>query len=257
MAVVALGIQSPASAISKVPCKTVTTKLVDRPDGGNNGNWALDTVTRVVTICETTTSPLSVDSKSIADSKYHAKVHDSGTFTTIQSKSPQAGVKLLAGTKGVMYGDYTADFTAEAGFINFQGKWNNWTIVGDATQSASTSDWVKAVWGGKDFNGSSINNDWSWTYKTCSEQWVDWFKTSGSKPSDGDITGKPCSSVSPSASVKPPIPNSPSPTSSAVGGSLPTTGAPTMLIGAVGAGVLLGGAGLWYAARRRRVQFKA
>lgn len=255
----------PSPSPSCVATKTVTTHLVSRPDSGNNGDWAADTFTRKVVICEQLMS--TVGAKTVVSlSHYHAVVHDQGSFVTIQSKSPQAGVKLLAGTKGAMTGGFTADFTAESGFKNFKGYWDKGTIVGNPPGSPTTPLWVQTVWGGTDFKGSSLNDDWSWTYTTCSEKWRDWYKTSGNQPSDGDITGKVCPSKSPAPSPspvvtststpKPPASSSPS-SSPAAGGSLPVTGAPIALIAGIGGVLLLGGGGAWYATRRRKTVFKA
>lgn len=188
-----------ANNANAAACNTVSTHLVNRPDSGNHGDWATDSITRKVVICE--------GSAAEGVSHYHATVTDSGTFVTIAGHSPQAGVAIAAGTHGTVSGGFTADFTAASGFKNYQGNLNGITYTGSAP--VSTSVWVQKVWGGEDAHGSFINDDWSWKYTTCSETWTDAANNQdGSLPADGDITGKKCPSQSPTPS---PVKSSASP----------------------------------------------
>lgn len=170
---------SPASAAAT--CTTITTTLPDRVDGGNNGDWAHDQMTRKVVICE-------------AAGGYHATVTDSGSFTTVAGSSPQAGVPLAAGVTGSVTGSFTADFTATGLDLS--------ALTGPPT-STGTSVWVQTIVGGAWTGGNSINNDWTWTYKADCETWTDAADNQdGELTADGDITGTvPC----------PPAPVAPAP----------------------------------------------
>lgn len=268
--------------------KTVVTNLVDREDHGHGtpppGTWALDTFTRTVEItggpdyvihqqpslvtADEPEVPADIDEQ-VAEAKkapepefnvcdlvkrfhlrwtYHADVTDEGTFKTLAgaSLSPNAGAALLGNTPGTLIGGFTADFTAPAHWCSFNdSKLNGKTLDGD--EAPSTSEWLKCLFGDK-FDGSPINDDWSWTYKTCSEQWVDAADNNdGQDEGAGDITGKPCVTPSPSPTTAPPV--------IVAAPQLPVTGAsasvPIVLGGTlvvVGAALLIGLA----ATRRRR-----
>lgn len=241
-------------------CKTVVSTLTDRPDSGNHGTWALDSVTRTVTVCHVA-EVLEKSAVVIETWKYHAKVEDEGTFVTVAGSSPNKGHPVKGGVKGYLTGSFTADFTAPHDWIGWDdSKLAGKTLTGVA--NPTTSLWVKALW--KDgFAGSSINDDWTWSYWTCNatrarctEKWLDNAKTNGGGPHDGDIVGKPC--PSPSASPTPegsgssaviPVDNGQP--------SLPVTGpaVPGVVVGGL-ALLTLGGIGVWFA-RKRRVRFTA
>lgn len=169
---------SPASAAAT--CTTITTNLPSRVDSGNHGDWAHDQLTRKVVICEAAVG-------------YHATVTDDGTFTTVAGSSPQAGVPLVAGVTGTVHGSFTADFTAPGLVLG--------ALTGPPV-GTGTSVWVQTIVGGAWTGGSSINDDWAWTYDTCSQSWRDAADNQdGELPADGDITGKAC----------PPAPPAPAP----------------------------------------------
>jgi hypothetical protein len=172
-----------ASAPTCLASRTSKAFLEGRPDSGNHGDWALDNFRRTVRICQTTAAAAGV-------AHYHAVVRDEGSFKTIAgAPSPRAGVAMKAAS-GVFRGGFTADFTADAGFASYHDFAHGGRFQGTAPWS--TSGWVQHYFGA-DFAGSSINDDWSWTYWTCRERWTDGFPSAGSVPADGDITGKPCS----------------------------------------------------------------
>jgi LPXTG-motif cell wall-anchored protein len=288
-----LAAAAPAAATTPTPpapvCKTATTHMYARPDSGNHGDWALDGIkdsnpadllTRTVTICEQAPVVLHVNADTVTKprSLYTATVADEGAFTTLAGHSPNAGVTLPAGITGRMAGSgkdnvaFTASFTAESGFANYKATYAGDTYHGSAP--SSSGDWVKNLWGGKDFEQVTNLVGWSWDYWTCNkdrakatEKWVDAeTNKAGSIPSAGDITGKKCPSPSPSPSaVSSSKPaggtgggGSPSSSASTGGGSLPVTGSNAMIGAGVGAGLLLVGvvAVLW-ARRRRNIQFTA
>jgi hypothetical protein len=273
----------------KADTKTTVTTLTDRPDNGGHGVWALDKLTRTVVFTrvkpEIQVKPEDEKSLAAVDAKasikpewlwrYHATVTDGGTFKTFggATLSPNAGHGLIAGTHGTVDGGYTADFIAVACWQNFQAAYNNpYSPTGTGytgTEPATTGNFVKGDWGGKDFNGTSINNDWHWTYTTCTESMTDsqanYDKTKNEFA--GDIIGKVCASPSASASVS----ASPSASQSSGGAvvvpvdnqtaagsqSLPVTGAGAGRLAAVAAAIAAAGAALVVAARRRRAKFVA
>jgi hypothetical protein len=280
------GFAAPAQAEEPTEeSRTVVTNLVNRADHGPSNpseTWALDTFTRTVEIVggpgyvhRTYPSapavaevaepevPANIDEQvaraprfeDVCDLvkkyslrwKYHAKVSDKGTFITQAGDelSPRAGVALLGDVPGTMTGGFTADFTAPAHWCSFNpSRLDGKTL--DGTDAPGSSEWLKCLFG--DLKGSPQNRDWSWTYKTCTEQWIDAADNNdGQDEEAGDITGKPCPTATPAPTTAPPV--------VVVAAQLPVTGAsvtsPAVLGGAlvvVGAALLVGLA----VTRRRR-----
>ena len=91
---------------------TATTSLTNRPDGGGNGNWAIDTVTRTLTITETGHTGAVYD--------YTATVSDTGTFKTITGAftpnqgGTNHGKKIKGTVQGTMTGTANYSFTASS-----------------------------------------------------------------------------------------------------------------------------------------------
>jgi len=168
-------------------CKTVTSHLVNRPDNGNHGVWADDSLTRTVKVCVVPTPELKADAVQVNTWKYHAEVTDEGTFVTKAGAhlSPEHGVALVGGVNGKMSGHFTADFTAAHDWAYWNGAaFDGKTFTGaPGGANPTTSDWVKALWT-DGFKGSSINKDWWWKYGTCNELWRE-----SAEGDQGDITG--------------------------------------------------------------------
>jgi LPXTG-motif cell wall-anchored protein len=253
-------VAGPVAAAGSV-CKTATTTLTDRPDSGLHGDWAKDTFTRTVKLCETGPVEAAAAVAIAARSSYTATVTDAGTFTTVAGKSPDAGVDLAAGITGYLAGGFTATFTAEAGFKHYGGVFDGKTYSG--TAPSTTGDWVKNLWGGGDFTSVTNLVAWKWTYWTCGrdegkavEKWVN--VEAGNR---GDITGKACPSPSPSASATASASTGPtagaSPSTGGTAGGLPVTGSNTGMYAGGGVVLLAAGAGLYLATRRRRREFSA
>jgi hypothetical protein len=266
--------------------RTVVTNVVDHDNQGHGDEplptWAVETFTRTVEItggpdyvwsepslatAEEPAAPANIDdiSKQVAEAKrdhrsddvcdqvrrdklrweYHAVATDKGTFKTLAGAalSPNAGGPLLGDMPGTLAGGFTVDFTAPAHWCTFDGpKLNGKTFVGD--QAPTDAEWLKCLFDGiRDY---TINDNWSWTYKTCTEQWVDAYDNNdGQDEEAGDITGTPC--PTPAPTTAPPV--------VVVAAQLPVTGAsvtsPAVLGGAlvvVGAALLVGLA----VTRRRR-----
>jgi len=249
---------SPSATASPGPdCRVVVVTLADRPDSGNHGTWATDQITRTAKVCHQIFAQAQADN---ATWHYTATVVDDGHFITVAggANSPNKGVAIGHVVPGYLGGQFTATFTAPGYWRGWLGKdWTGKTLTGPAGSAANptTSTYVKALWK-YGFEGSALNNDWTWTYWTCSkslagalERWTDDYKTDGQGKEDGDITGKPCPTPSPVPTTAGATPSTPA--------GLPVTGARTDLL-AGGAVVVLaaGGAALWLG-RRRRTRFEA
>jgi LPXTG-motif cell wall-anchored protein len=241
-------IAGPASAVAST-CKTATTTLTDRPDSGLHGDWAKDAITRTVKLCEAVPGVPGPDG---GKSTYIASVADTGTFTTVAGKSPNAGVTLPAGIVGKLAGGYTATFTATPAFATYQHVFDGKTYSG--TAPSTTGDWVAKLWGGEDFTSVTNLGGWTWTYWTCS---VDLAKATekfvnAEAGNAGDITGIACPTVAPV--VLPTVSASPSasPSTGGTAAGLPVTGSQTGLLAAGGAVLLAAGAGLVLLGRRRK-----
>jgi hypothetical protein len=252
-------VSGPAAAAPPA-CRTAVTTLVDRPDSGFHGDWAKDAITRTVKICEAA-PPVTDKVATDRTSTYTATVVDTGTFTTVAGHSPGAGKPLVAGVKGLLAGGFTATFTAKPDFKNYQG-FDKDTYSG--TEPSSTSDWVKNLWGGRDFTPVTNLVGWKWTYWTCSkdvtkavEKWVN----ADPDVNDGDITGKACPAPVESASAS-------APTGGGAGGGevggggastggLPVTGANVGILAGLATALIAIGMALFITARRRRREFTA
>lgn len=230
-ALLPLTVAAPASAAllphvpPPPPCRTATTHLVARPDSGNHGTWALDTITRTVRICQTSlvvqagvqAPPVDVTAAVQVPvlAHYHATVQDVGSFVTVAGHSPNRGLALCTGCRGRLEGGFTADFTAQAGFALYGAVFAGGTFHG--TAPAATADWLVKLWGGADIHVDANLVGWSWTYWTCSPHkpagtaavhaaaggrlWVDAEATAdGTSSAAGDITGCTCPEASPSPS---------------------------------------------------------
>ena len=275
MVAVAVGIVGAPSVAAAEPtaspedCKTIVLNLKDRPDSGNHGTWALDTITRTIKVCHVVEQTALKTEVVINTWKYAATVTDVGTFVTVAGahNSPNNGHAVVGGVNGAMAGGFHAHFTAPHDWIAWDGDaWNGKTLTGaTGAGNPTTSETVKKLW--KDgFNGSSIDNDWAWVYQTCVkvlakkgfvEFWIDNHKTDGEGKQDGDIWGKRCPSPSPSASSS----TNPLPTLTAAppSDSLPITGSNVPLVVGGGAALVLIGGVLFVLARRRgrTVRFQA
>jgi len=223
-------------------CKVSTTTLTNRPDNGLNGDWAYDSFTRKVTIC-------TVEEPAGAPWLYKATVEDTGTFVTIGgatlSPGVTPGVPLAGGVTGTMTGGFSGQFSAPADFGFAWNVHHNKTYDGapggsqpDANDP-STSWWIATLFGGIE----QLINDWSWTYKTCNEQWINNEDTNANEDG-GNITGAvPC----PTRTTPTPAP-APAPGN---GGLADTGSNVTGIVIAGGSALLVGAVLIAFTARRR------
>lgn len=224
-------------------CRTAVTHLIARPDSGNHGTWAYDSITRTTTTCETavlhTNVAANVALPPLADvntqlrlnllASYHATVVDTGTFVTVDGHSPNRGLPICRGCHGHLAGGFTADFTALAGFHGYLGVYAGNTYTG--TNPTSTGNWLAGLWGvSLNFGTGDLGNleGWSWTYWLCGDLprvgsrayltalhsgrlWVDAYNNGdGTGPLAGDILNCRCVEHSPSPSPSVSVSSSPS-----------------------------------------------
>lgn len=155
LVVVGLLLPAPASAEPTTRCKSVSVGLTDRLDNGSHGTWAKDTMTRTLTVC--------LDNEAGAPegkAYYVATVVDKGTFTTVEGKSPKAGVPLAQGIAGTVNGGFRVPkFTAPK------------VLELSAPDPATTSgEWVSTAVKGAE--GATIGS-YRWAYATACETYVD------------------------------------------------------------------------------------
>lgn len=153
-----------AAPAAHQPAWHASTKVTDRPDGGNGGDWADDSMTRTLVITRTGGSPGAYT--------YTAKLTDTGSFTTIKGAltpnqgAPYTGDVIKSKVTGTMTG--TADFSFTASNLPSSGanagvatKENDHGL----TPTDSTSTWYELAFPhGTTFGGAGIGH-WSWTYK--------------------------------------------------------------------------------------------
>jgi len=241
-AAVALMFSAPAYATETT---TSTVHVVSSPDDGNPP-WARDTFDRKTTVTKTETGWL-------------IEFTDEGTFTTT-GEEPITGTLKGQGTFVVTGGTLRTELPS--GTIDRSDK--------DVKDDFTTGWWSKFITG--EAAETAGISKWKWVYKTCLETRTE----SESGGVEGDYPTKFCppptkspqtdesTSPKPKPSHSLPAPSTSTPAGGPVAGgagsggsSLPVTGVPAGPILAAGAAVLLGGAGLLWAARRRRTRFTA
>jgi hypothetical protein len=233
---------------------TVDSSIVNRPDSGKVGNWALDKFKRHADIYVLPDAPTAAKVE-VSSHTYLVCGVDSGTFVTMNGKSPGHALPMINGMKGSFSGAWSAKVKAPAeGFF----------VGGSDANTLSTSQWIDHLWSEGDSLAAPFT-DWRWTYALCEVDKrhlgdVKWINANGGN--FGDIrTDKWCAkpspspSASPSGSVKPTTPVAVTPTSGAP--SLPVTGPNAVIYGGGAAALLALGVTLFVVARRRRVRFEA
>ena len=201
-AVAVTGLLATAGAASAAPHQVTVRALTfikDRPDSGNAGDWADDTMTRAITITQTGGSPGAYT--------FTAKLADDGTFKAIKGAqvpnqaAPYAGDVIKSAVTGSMNG--YADFSFTASRLP-RTTFNAGVPVTENDHGLdpadSTSTWYELAFpAGTVFGGAGIGN-WGWTYDAIVvtrafpflslEQWIDaWDNNYGDSAGDGQITG--------------------------------------------------------------------
>lgn len=181
------------------------THITGDKDGGGNGYWAVDAITRTLTVTvadSTVTGPCaSLAGFSSADVCYTARLADAGTFTTItgayqpnqgHAAPGQTGGKLAAVVSGTLTGSFGFTLFAPAGDAPSDG---NVPATWDASAAApGTSSWPRVAFGTAP--AVTAGSDWTWTYTTGCESWTDSFVNGDGQSwplaTDGNITGVTC-----------------------------------------------------------------
>jgi hypothetical protein len=174
LAVGGAALASGAVANADTSCSGPISTHTDRPDSGHHGDWADLSLTRSVVICSTGTA-----------NHYTATITDDGSLTTRDGQSPREGKPLAAGATGTVHGTYAWTFVAENLDL---------TKLVSPPADTTTGNWLKELVkasGGKWCSGSG--SDYTWTYTTCAEKWVDSSSNDDGTAADaGDITGLKC-----------------------------------------------------------------
>ncbi len=185
---------------------TAVTTLTNRPDSGAQGNdWALDNMTRTVSVKLVGEVAASNCPGTLTGHCYlwNASISDSGTFTTAAGQlAPRAGTLDSAITGAVKGGAPHVQFfsswkTAKASLVPV-------SLDGTGGPRTSTTNWVEQFFGSSAVFNSAANPggpdlaNWSWTYtagfgsdSACPNeayQWVDGLTSGGgSLAADGNI----------------------------------------------------------------------
>src|SRR6185312_471904 len=191
-----------------------STKVTDRPDGGNGGDWADDSMTRDITI--------KLTGGTAGAYTFTAKLKDTGSFTTIKGAltpnqgAPYTGDVIKSKVTGTRTGYDTFTFTASslpsgAPNAGVPARENDH----GGTPADSTSTWYKLAFPAGTAFSNATENPWSWTYKvavtgpvtltvcatahlcwsttvnrTVHEQWTDaWNNNYGDDVTDGNVEG--------------------------------------------------------------------
>lgn len=186
---------------------SAVTHVVNDRDTGADGAWADVDFTRTITVSADTAAVVVA-----GQTAYSAAVSDKGTFVTIKgAATPNGFVPGLTeanSVKGTFSGSANYVFYAPDGDVPAEG--NVATSVDDhgvkpTTGPDSTNQWYlqafpaaeqAAVTADTAARSAGIVDNWSWTYSTGCEKWVDSAADNdGQNAADGNITGKICVSA--------------------------------------------------------------
>lgn len=159
------------------------SSLVDRPDSGLHGGWALDNLTRTVSITRQKAAKASNCGGTATKCWFYTgSIADNGSFATVAGgKSPEAGADIAGTVNGTVAGASQIEFYASSDAPN--------PALVDATVTGSahpTGEWVKMFFPAGTVTSATDLLDWSWTYNapaTC-EKWVN-----AKAGNTGDVTG--------------------------------------------------------------------
>lgn len=173
---------------------TASTAISDDADSGNSGNWAVDTLTRSMTVTRHGAAAVSncggTATNGITSCYYYtAAMTDSGSFVTDSgAKSPQAGTAISGVLSGTLSGGSNYEFYSSSGAPDASLV----PATFDASAGSGSGTWPERFFpSGTSFGGVNEIN-WVYTYSapTTCEQWTDSYDNSdGSLAADGDISG--------------------------------------------------------------------
>lgn len=191
----AQGPAGPSGAGYQPVTASAQTDITSDADSGNHGNWAVDTLTRQVTVTRHGQAAVSNCGGTATNGittcwYYSALMTDTGSFTTdVGASSPNAGTAISGVLSGTISGGSSYEWYASSGTPDA-------TLVPatlDASSSGTgSSDWPERFFpSGTSFGGMNEIN-WSYNYlaPTTCETWSDSYDNSGgSSATAGDITG--------------------------------------------------------------------
>jgi hypothetical protein len=171
------------------------TDITNDADSGNHGDWAVDTLTRQMTVTRHGAVAVSncggTATNGITSCYYYtALMTDTGSFTTNPgASSPNAGTTIKGVLSGTISGGSSFEFYSSSGTPN--------SGLVPASLDAGTNGTDSSVWPERFFaagtNFGDVNEiNWSYTYNapTTCETWTDAFNNGdGGQSGDGDITG--------------------------------------------------------------------
>jgi hypothetical protein len=167
---------------------TALSNLTNRPDSGQHGNWATDTITRSVSITKQGAVPASnCGAAATSCFFYTGSLIDNGTIvTTDGALSPKDGVAIKGNNSGTMSGGAKLEFFATSDTPDVSLVQGNVDGAGSDVAETTTARWVAQFFPGSVKVTDAVLNDWKWTYMvpgTC--------ETSTQSPAgiNGDITG--------------------------------------------------------------------
>lgn len=187
-------IQTQLDALAKVKnpiSATASTQVSDRQDGGhgNPSVWALDQVTRTVTVVGS--GPVAASHCGVTSGPcffYTGQVTDAGSFTTVAgAKSPHAGAAVNGALSGSLNGVLNVEFYATSNDLAVT------RVPATASgNTVATGDWAHQLFpGGTHFSASDVT-EYHYLYSapsTC-EQWNDSSDNGDGTAADaGDIVG--------------------------------------------------------------------
>jgi hypothetical protein len=189
---------STAAVMAAPTTVTAVTHVVNRPDGGNGGNWAYDNLKRTLTVTVAATQKPADTLAGLTD--YTATVTDEGGFSTIGgAPTPNQfvpGTQILHnGVKGSINGGISYTVTAPSGdtLTGTVPVYENDNFSTTGAGFTSTGNWPKLAFASQTGVTVAEGNDWSWKYATACESWTDSaVNGDGNTANDGNITGKIC-----------------------------------------------------------------
>ncbi len=182
------------TALATPTAVTASTQVSNAPDSGNNGNWAYDDYTRVLTV------KIDPDQSSapVGDTVYLASISDHGQFHAVLGaftpNQAVPGLKVTHSVSGAMNGSWTYVVTAPTADVPSA---SNVPATVDDNFADGTGNQVSSKWPALAFSGPvTVAPDagtWTWTYTRACESWTDSAANGdGNLAADGNITGKAC-----------------------------------------------------------------
>ena len=198
---VTAGTASAAPQSAPAGTYTATTDLTNRPDGGAGGNtWALDSMTRTLTIKVTGTPGHYTDTATVTDEGTFAVIP--GALTPNQAPGRYAGDRIAAHPAvwlALVHGSAHYAFTSAALPSSAPNLGVPRNEDGTPTGNQTTGNWYKQAFSSPaGLGGTGLLNNWGWDYTAFVihgvglgiQEWADGAANGGGNlPGDGNISG--------------------------------------------------------------------